>query len=142
MVRLVERVRGKKFVADSLNHACQRATGRILEECTELALAFNMKPADIMMHVVDALANEARKQGNETGKYTFPSEIFCDCYGQAQELADVMLWLDYLIELAVFKKKHIVEKANEKYESLLKAEQHGHLVVVDDCLYKGIGSGY
>lgn len=90
--------------------------GRLIEEMVELCLACNTSSAEILLHVADALANEARKAG------CFPSELSIErplSFDDIEtEIADVGLWLKLLQDLAAIKDSDIQKKEDIKLDVL------------------------
>lgn len=76
---------------------------RAMEEMVELCLSAGLDSGGILATVVDALANQAMKQGYVQSRTVYPSEIFADKSPRAlvSEMADVRLLLKDLEYVAM-----------------------------------------
>ncbi len=77
----------------------QALAGRLLEEMIELCMATGLSHGDIMMHVTDAMHNQALKDSRKQGKTVFPSAHVSEFSKEevAEEIADVGLVLKDLV---------------------------------------------
>lgn len=118
--------------APERRHHIARLGGRMIEEAVELALACGSTPADIAIHVLDALHNEARKAG------CYPSQIGNDSVTDGErivELADMDVMLDTIRELSGFSSQKIQRAAERKVRKLERAHAYGELKIVDGIFY-------
>lgn len=87
---------------DTPRRTATAVAGRFIEEAVELCLATGMKPADIMVHVMDSIHNQVGKAGRRVGKVIYPSEYTEEVIAAniAEEAADCSLVLKDLVYIA------------------------------------------
>jgi len=114
------------------SHLHARSAGRMLEEAVELALIFGLPPADILKHVMDAIYNEAKKAG------VYPSNMkpLGDTFDRLQELADMVLQIEHLCQLAGISHPKLEDHAIGKAVKLREWVEAKQMVMVDGLMYR------
>lgn len=119
--------------------ATRSAAARFMEEATELALECGLTPGEILVHVADALTNEAKKGGQ--GFY--PSMVVQPGNGAMPwpnstkvEIADAEICIDLIRYLARVDRADVEEYKKEKLELLRRRVLDGDFQLVNNRLYK------
>ncbi len=113
-------------------------SGRMLEENVETALSLGLSAGQILSHVSDALANEARK------KKCYPSELQ-DVYTFEDrniegEVADLWLQLKMLTSMLEISETRVDELISDKLEIILQNAKEGKLKLSKSLLFYRIKS--
>lgn len=120
-------------------HFVARSAGRFIEEATELALAYGLKPGEILAHVADALHNEAKKAN------IYPSELAAgraigrkpsNLESKINELGDVYLILDYLACIAGIHPSWVKQSGTDKVALMERWAKDGQAHIVDGLFYR------
>lgn len=113
----------KDMVGSLVDRICKNSkrdpaavAGRILEEAVELCAAAGLSNADILIHVTDALHNEALKCSKRLGHTRFPSQVLnkpsqADIKAELGDMRLCMLDMQYLVNTPNFEiEQHIATK--------------------------------
>jgi hypothetical protein len=95
-------------------------------------MAFGLRPASIMSHVMDAIHNECKKASAYPGEY-MPSGNRKD---RLVELGDVQLQVEHLRHLAGITSHELAVQVIYKTEQLERAVAVGDMVLIDGLMYR------
>jgi hypothetical protein len=130
------RIAGCKMdVGDPYSLKC--AAKRMIEEATELALECGCTPAEVLVHVTDALCNEAKKRG--TGQYPSMQRgiAFPHAGNVSVEIVDVEICVDLIRFLLAQRTRGDVDQQKlDKLELLRHRVLSNDFAIVDNRIYK------